>query len=158
MWKDIVGYEGLYLISDEGEIYSKYKNRALKQTINDRGYKAVSLCKDGVRKVREVHRLVAEAFLEKTISGYAEVNHIDGIKTNNSINNLEWVTKGDNLKHAYRVLGRTTVGKAVKCIETGIVYASSKDAEQKTGINSSAIRQVTSGVKNRAGGFRWAKL
>lgn len=157
-WKPVKGYESLYLVSETGELFSLYKKMKMKQTINDRGYKSVSLCKNGVRKVREVHRIVAETFIKNTICGYSEVNHIDGNKINNSISNLEWVTKGDNLKHTYRVLGRKTVGKRVRCVDTGEIYESSKEAELKTGINSSAIRQVTCGVKEKAGGLRWEKI
>lgn len=157
-WKDIAGYEGLYMVSNTGKIYSFYKNKELKQTINDRGYKAVSLCKDGVRKVREVHRIVAETFINNLISGYAEVNHKDGIKTNNNVANLEWVTKGDNLRHAYQVLHRKTVGKQIRCVDTGTTYESAAEAARATGINPSAIRQVLSGLKNKAGGVKWERL
>lgn len=157
-WRYVREYEGLYLVSESGGLYSLYKNRLMRQTVNDRGYKAVSLCKDGVRKVKEVHRIVAEAFIENPIQGYSEVNHIDGNKLNNKKSNLEWVTKGDNLRHAYRKLGRATVGKKIRCVDTGIIYDSSIDAERKTGINASAIRQVTSGLKEEAGGVKWERV
>lgn len=71
---------------------------------------------------------------------------------------MEWVTKGDNLRHAYRKLGRATVGKKIRCVDTGIIYDSSIDAERKTGINASAIRQVTSGLKEEAGGVKWERV
>ena len=157
-WKYVVGYESLYLVSKKGDLFSVRRNRMMKQTTNDRGYKAVSLCKNGKRKVKEVHRIVAETFIENNICGYSEVNHIDGNKLNNKTENLEWVTKGENLKHAYRTLNRSTVGKKVMCFETKQIYASSVDAGRKTGINASAIRQVTCGVKKKAGGLRWVKV
>lgn len=157
-WRPIKGYDGLYLISASGAIYSNYTQRIMRQTINKKGYKAVSLCKDGKRKVREVHRIIAETFLENTIDGYAEVNHKDGIKTNNALENLEWVTKGGNLQHAYRKLNRKTAGKPIRCIDTGAEYASAADAGRSTGINATAIRQVLCGIKKHAGGRQWENI
>ena len=67
------------------------------------GYMRVALFKKGVKKMQLVHRLVAEAFHPLSEFIGAEVNHIDGIKSNNFYLNLEWVSKSDNLKHAYRI-------------------------------------------------------
>lgn len=110
IWKDIEGYKGLYQISNTGnvkslerKIHGKKCHRKLKETIlkpikTNRGYLRVKLCKENkVSKVR-VHRLVAEAFIKKP---ELEVNHIDGNKENNSVENLEWVTPRENKKHAW---------------------------------------------------------
>lgn len=100
--KLIEGYE-LYFISDDGKVFSdKYKTRReLSQRKNSRGYMYVNLCKNGKYKSVTVHRLVANAFLENRC-GTLEVNHKDGNKENNDISNLEWVTKSQNIKHAFR--------------------------------------------------------
>ena len=112
MWKDIKNFEGLYQINDKGEVRSldryvhfKYKDKFLKgaikkQQIGTNGYKIVKLYKnDKKRYTFSVHRLVAEAFLEKP--SYAEcVNHKNGDKTDNRVENLEWCTYSYNNKHA----------------------------------------------------------
>lgn len=105
-WRDIVGYEAVYMISDCGEVLSlkreKAKLRILKFGYDRKGYRQVSLCMNSIRKQKQVHRLVAEAFLFKE-NNSLQVNHKDGIKTNNKIDNLEWVTGSENIKHAFRL-------------------------------------------------------
>lgn len=100
--KLIEGYE-LYYVSRDGKVFSdKYKERReLSQRKNSRGYMYVNLCKNGKYRSITVHRLVAIAFLGKRDEGF-EVNHIDGNKENNCISNLEWVTKSQNMKHAFK--------------------------------------------------------
>ena len=112
VWKDIEGYEGLYQVSNFGNIKSLprirhngkgtyiQKEKLLKQTFTSTGYKKVELCKDGKRKGFKVHRLVAIAFIPNP-DNKPEVNHIDGNKINNNIDNLEWVTSSENTIHAY---------------------------------------------------------
>ena len=100
-FKDIAGYEGLYQVSNTGKIKSMVGRFGgvdnLKQTSNGSGYSTVTLCKDGKRSTRNTHRLVAAAFLgESTL----QVNHKDGDKRNNSVDNLEWVTAKENIIHA----------------------------------------------------------
>lgn len=112
VWKDIEGYEGLYQVSTCGNIKSLpkvrrngtgtyiQKERLLKPSNTSTGYKKVELCKDGKRKSFKVHRLVAIAFIPNP-DNKPEVNHIDGNKINNNIDNLEWVTSSENSVHAY---------------------------------------------------------
>ena len=108
-WKDIPGFEGLYQVSDCGQVKScervvfsskrgdqSLKERILKPRLNTCGYHHVSLCKEGKVKNFLVHRLVALAFLEGNNS--LTVNHIDECKTNNHVSNLEYLTQGDNLR------------------------------------------------------------
>lgn len=115
-WKDIEGYEGIYQISDFGRVKSLerivsyeingrrrsrlQKESIRKQKINRWGYKSVNLNKDASIKTFEIHRLVATHFLNCNYDG-KQVNHIDGDKENNVINNLEFVTPRDNIKHAF---------------------------------------------------------
>lgn len=97
-WVDITGYMGGYQVSSYGRVRSfKYRElRILKQRLNSKGRWYVNLCKDGVCKSKVVHRLVAEMFICKTA---LTVNHIDGNKQNNHVENLEWLTIEENIKH-----------------------------------------------------------
>lgn len=104
--KEIKGYEGLYEIDEEGNIFSiprkgtvKYKRKILSRT-NKYGYKQVVLTKNNISKTYLVHRLVAETFIDNP-NNFPQVNHINGIKTDNRISNLEFCTKSYNTKHAF---------------------------------------------------------
>ena len=101
MQKDIKGYEGLYAITDEGQVYSYQKKRFLTPAKCGRGYLKVMLCRGKEdHKNLMIHRLVAEAFIPNPDEKLT-VNHIDGNKLNNVVSNLEWNTYSENLKHAY---------------------------------------------------------
>lgn len=108
-WKDIPGYEGLYQVSDCGQVKScerfregkcnsfvSVKERILKPSLDKGGYYYVILCKDGNKKAFKVHRLVALTFLEG--DNTLTVNHIDECKTNNNVSNLEYLTRADNVR------------------------------------------------------------
>lgn len=97
------GYEE-YSIDTDGVVYSK-RGRPLKPSTNWRGYSIVNLLKDGIRKGFAVHTLVANQFLQKDCANKTQVNHKDGVKTNNSVINLEWVTPLENTRHSIEVLG-----------------------------------------------------
>lgn len=103
------GYEGLYEVSNLGNIRSiargRNTGRVLKQCKQFRNYLAVSLCKNNVSKSNRVHRIVAEAFISNP-EGKRTVNHKDGDPTNNNINNLEWATYSEQELHSYAVLGK----------------------------------------------------
>lgn len=120
-WKDITGYEGLYQVSNYGRIKTSekfrqlrnggsiiYPSKIMKPEIMKLGYLRIMFSKDGIPKKIMIHVLVAEHFLKrKNKSGLKyEVNHIDGNKSNNQVLNLEFITKSENIKHSYRVLGR----------------------------------------------------
>lgn len=98
MWKDIKEYEGLYTISDKGEIRN-CKGQLRKLNIGKNGYVLVDLYKNNIRHTYLVHRLVAQAFIPNPYN-LELINHKDGDKTNNDINNLEWCDYSYNLKHA----------------------------------------------------------
>lgn len=91
-----------YFISNHGRVYSWKRNRLLKPHPNPRGYLHVCFSVNGVVYIKRVHRLVAETFIPGWDFGL-EVNHIDGVKTNNHETNLEWVTSSENRTHAYRL-------------------------------------------------------
>lgn len=122
MWKDIKGFEEAYQVSDKGEIRSKdrythfkfkdrfYKGTLLRTQVGKSGYKIVKLMKAKKQYTFTVHKLVAEHFLEKP--SYAQcVNHKDGNKLNNCVENLEWVTYSENNIHALQTgLRKARVG------------------------------------------------
>lgn len=112
IWKNIEGYEGLYQVSNLGNIKSLKKHRynginyyiqnekLLKLQNDKNGYKVINLYKNKHIKNFKVHRLVAQAFIPN-IEKKSEINHIDGNKQNNRIDNLEWCTETENMKHAF---------------------------------------------------------
>lgn len=104
IWKDVVGYEGRYKVSNTGKVLSmKYGGHdvvhLMHPTAHYNGYKMISLGR--AKKIRFVHVLVAEAFIENP-DRKPFVNHIDGDKTNNRADNLEWVTCLENVRHAIK--------------------------------------------------------
>lgn len=100
-WRDVVGYEGLYLISSFGNIKSLHNNQVKDKGtfVTKCGYIRVELSKEGVNKKYPIHRLVAIAFLPNP-ENKPQVNHINGIKVCNYLTNLEWVTQSENQIHA----------------------------------------------------------
>lgn len=119
----IKGYEGIYEISNHGRVKSlqrvdcrgqKRKEKMLVISLDSDGYPIIILSKDRVSKTNKVHRLVAYHFIS-IVEGKTHVNHIDGVKTNNKVYNLEWCTNQENIKHA-RVNGlHPEVGETHKC-------------------------------------------
>jgi hypothetical protein len=111
VWKDIVGFEGLYMVSNLGRVkslsriaFQTDRKRILKEKIlqsrpNGNGYCHVELKKEGISKTIKVHRLVATAFLPNH-ENKRTVNHIDSNRSNNELNNLEWCTDTENVNHA----------------------------------------------------------
>lgn len=117
IWKDVKGYEGLYEVSSLGSVRSKerlvkystgviikHKGRVLKQE-NNKGYKRVTLSKNGEVIRFQVHRLVAMHFVDNT-ERKPHVNHLDGDGANNRVENLEWCTAQENEIHSHKVLGK----------------------------------------------------
>lgn len=98
-WRDVVGYEDIFMISDQGNMYSKRSNKNLKQFKTKKGYLTVSTKVLGVSVCFRVHRVVAEAFIENPLC-LQEVNHKDLDKVNNKVDNLEWVSSKENTEHA----------------------------------------------------------
>lgn len=149
-WKRINGYER-YSISSDGEVMNP-QGKIMKPFFSGTGYLQVSLWKDCKRKKFYVHRLVAEAFC-KNPCGYKEVNHKDGNKEHNCIENLEWCTRAENLIHSCYALQNHV--KAVKCFDTGVIYPSIHDASRQTGISRDGISMCCDGRQQTAGRLHW---
>jgi len=161
-WKDIKGYEGVYIISNDGEIKSltreiptkngKFfikKGQIIKTQKNKNGYYIVCLYKNNIREAKYVHRLVAEHFCKKE-KDKNTVNHKDGNKENNSFLNLEWCSYSDNNKHCYDLLERRKVrvgGKPrpvslINCIQNKEVrYSSIESMSRAIGLSPTQIRR-----------------
>lgn len=108
IWKDVVGYEGVYSVSNLGRVrrevgYQCKKQRILKPGTDKSGYLRVVLCAKRIKRTAPIHKLVTEAFIGKCDKGM-EVNHIDPKtgKTNNRIENLEYLTHLENVHHAHK--------------------------------------------------------
>ena len=99
--KPIVGWEGLYEITEDGKVYSLKRNIFLKPRLSMDGYNRVCLCNDKFRREYRVARLVAEAFLEKPVDK-TQVNHKDYNRQNDAMDNLEWVTDYENTYYSFK--------------------------------------------------------
>lgn len=102
VWKDIKGYEGLYQVSNTGKVKSVRRNKILKKRLTFDGYVKATLTVDRKAVDKRVHRLVAEAFIANPYNK-PTVNHIDGNKENNNVDNLEWSDRHEQLQHAYNL-------------------------------------------------------
>ena len=160
VWKDIEGYEGTYQVSSSGRVKSLNYHRTgkehlIKQVDNGRGYQQVHLVGKKGLKWHTVHRLVASAFIDNP-HNKPTVNHINGDRSNNSVENLEWATYSENSYHSYRVNKRKpSRSLPMVCIETGKKYNNAYDAARKTGYSQSSINRCVNGKTKTAGGLHW---
>lgn len=157
IWKDIEGQEGLYQVSSLGRVRSldrcvttidsnkhNYKGQILNPTAGKNHYPTIKLrTKEGTRKTFKVHRLVASAFLPN-VKNKATVNHKDGNKLNNQLDNLEWATFSENNYHARRTVKykRSTkewMSKLVLDTATGVFYDSASEAAGLLGMNRNTL-------------------
>lgn len=171
IWKDVIGYKGLYQISNFGRVKSldriiqrsdgiSYvkKSQILKNRLSNRGYYAVILVDEkSNKKFMSVHRLVAIHFIP-TYNYDLVVNHKDGNKINNNVNNLEWVTQLENIEHAHRLglISKTNRGskntnskltneqvvEMYKLAHQGINH---KEISNKFGVNPSRVSSIKLG-------------
>lgn len=144
--KDIKNYEGLYAITSCGKVWSYRSNKFLKPYKMKNGYLRVDLSKDGKSKHFSVHRLVAEAYVPNP-DNLETVDHIDGNKEHNYINNLRWLSRADNT-----IKGNN---KPIKCVETGKVFDSITIAAQEMNLNYERISHVCCGIQKTTGGYHF---
>ena len=186
IWKDIENFEGLYQVSSFGRVRSLdrpvkqrgnstqvKKGKIIVQSKNHKGYPITGISKGNKKHCKTTHRFVAETFIPNT-ENKPQINHIDGVKTNNKASNLEWVTNEENAKHAkmmglmiYRPenLKLATIAAAKAnhkkvnrlCLKGGktITYNSIKEAGQANGDKEKGISEVLRGRQKTAGGFKW---
>lgn len=167
-----------YMIDTSGNVYSCIvgrgklarnsgsPQRVLKQVLDTTGYYIVSLTDGKVKRNRSIHRLLALAYIPNP-NNLPHVNHIDGNKTNNNLDNLEWTSVLDNTQHAIRI-GLTNPMSDERCPNKAAVnqyeadgetliatFGSLHDAGRETGVAWQNISKVVRGVRPRAGGYVW---
>lgn len=169
-WKDIRGYEGLYQVSNYGRVRSLGTNgkkpRIMTQEISIWGYCRIRLInREHIGKHFAVHRLVADAFIGNC-EGY-EVNHVDEIKTNNKVENLQIVSSKDNCNYGTRNKRIAEKNKlqsylwdkpVIQCDLDGNElkeYSSRSEAKRITGVDDVNISRVCRGKRKTAGGYIW---
>lgn len=162
IWKDVIGHEGKYMVSSIGRIKSLklrtiHRERIMVNGIGTRGYPEIKLWGyNGKRKGFSIHRLVAIAFIPNELN-LACVNHIDGNKMNNRVENLEWCTYQENTIHGFRsglisskksaMTKHVNLGKRIKNYDTGEIYSSLQDCISKLKLHKTYISSMLTGYK-----------
>jgi hypothetical protein len=168
IYKDVVGYEGIYQVSNLGNVkrilisrgVSKKNNNFIKPFCN-KAYYQIVLQKNGKRKYFMIHRLIAQAFIPNP-NNYPFINHINGIKNDNRLENLEWCTHSQNMLHAFKTgLQIQKKGddnkrsKKVINIETGEIYNSTVTLSLKSGIPRGTLRRWLSIPSQNKSNYRY---
>ena len=176
IWKDVVGYEGLYKVSNKGNVKSlNWKKRGYAKNLwlkpHKNGYWQVELAKDGVKKCFVVHRLVASAFIPNPNS-YPQVNHKDENKKNNCVENLEWCNASYNAIYSLRRRGAFVDGKGKPTRrnssharqpiiqmtldgEAVRTWENSRTIFLETGMSDWSISECCRGKRKTAYGYKW---
>ena len=170
-WRDVIGYEGLYEVSNLGNVRScehftnghHLMSRVLRQNLSNR-YLHVKLYKSQAKRSLRVHRLVAMAFVPNP-DDKPQVNHIDGNRFNNSASNLEWCTSSENMIHAIKTglfepSTESTKKKVLQLDMNGNIvneWDSMTDAAKALGLQVSNISHCCSGRIRQTGGFKWRR-
>lgn len=184
-WRDVIGYEGLYQVSNLGRVKSlyrefwcgkgynilkKYPEAILTVWLDNGGYEYVTFTRNAKSKKFKVHRLVGEAFILNP-DNKPQIDHIDTIRTNNRVENLRWVTRRENNlnpitrkrysdtkmgdKNPIKKVKRMVLQIDLKTNEVIKIWDSAVDAAKGIGANCSNIYRVIYGEKNTCRGYIW---
>lgn len=166
VWKPIVGYEGLYEVSNYGRIKSlpncrRKTERLMSLDINNQhGYVQVHLSKNGKSRTHRVHKIVMEAFTDYRSQGYKSgygIDHIDGDKTNNRLDNLQILSNADNVRKAHYVTGINYAGTKCIDLDTGEIFDTYQEASRAIGgRRGEMVRRVCVGERSHYRGHRYA--
>ena len=156
-WKDINGYDGIYQINSDGQILSLNTNKVLKPHSDKDGYLLINLYKHKVSKSFKVHRLVADHFIDTEKK--ETVNHKDGNKKNNKVDNLEWASRSENNKHAFDNGLKTQKADYLKKTvmitkgEISMFFESVKDCSVYLNCDNSFVAKVARGKQKTCKGY-----
>jgi hypothetical protein len=167
-WHTIPGYEGYYVINNNGVVRGidrvvpdkrlggrKIKGQILKSSKSVYGYIVYQLWKNKKFKNIGVHRLLGDVFIVKS-ENKTEINHKNGVRDDNRLVNLEWVTRSENVRHGYCINGRlSAVRKRIKCVDTGVEYESMTKAAIELGTRVSYISAVCRGKRKTLLGMKY---
>lgn len=167
IWKDVVGYEDKYMVSNLGRIksvrYYNGRNEAIRKLTPDKdGYLTVVLCKNNKPKTLKVHRLVAEAFVPN-LSNLPQVNHKNGVKSDNRVENLEWCDGKYNVNYSHSYIYHDSITHIMKPViqlsmkgEFIRKFESTRAAAREIGTtNNSHISEACNGVLKQYKGYIW---
>lgn len=159
IWKDVEGYEGLYQVSNEGNVRSLKKGIILKAANVNNGYLAVQLWDNGIPKMKLIHRLVAEAFIPNP-DNLPQVNHKNEDKALNIVENLEWCSAKYNMNYGTAISRR--VDKQSRQVEqldsvTGELIRRWESTNEcgRNGYTQSSVSQCCNGKRKQHKGYTW---